>query len=253
VERRDGIGRRIDGAEGDFKRSARIATQARKRTRALRAGETRAAVIGWARLARGKFIAIAGNIGAGKTELTGFLCKKYGLKPFFEPNDENPYLANFYQDMKTWAFRSQIFFLTHKFRLHRELEREPGTALQDRTIYEDAEIFAKNLYRQRYIDKRDFKTYWELYETIAQSLAPPDLMIYCRAPVKTLKERIKLRGRAMEKDIPTAYLTRLHGLYEEWFEGYKMSPVLVLPTDKLDYLTNLVDRVDLFRKIEKYL
>lgn len=200
-----------------------------------------------------KFIAIAGNIGAGKTELTAFLCKKYGLKPFYEPNDQNPYLSDFYKDMKTWAFRSQIFFLTHKFRLHRELERQSGTSLQDRTIYEDAEIFAKNLFRQRYIDKRDWQTYWELYENIAAALKPPDLMIYLRCPVKTLKQRIRLRGRKMEQDIPTAYLNRLNALYEDWFTRYKMSPVLVLPTDTLDYLTNLVDRVDLFRQIEKHL
>ena len=200
-----------------------------------------------------KFIAIAGNIGAGKTELTAFLCKRYGLKPFYEPNDQNPYLEDFYKDMKTWAFRSQIFFLTHKFRLHRELEKESGTALQDRTIYEDAEIFAKNLFKQRQISARDWKTYWELYETVSSSLRPPDLMIYLRCPVKTLKERIRLRGRKMEQDIPTRYLTRLNGLYEDWFGRYKMSAVLVLPTDTLDYLTNLVDRVDLFRQIESHL
>lgn len=200
-----------------------------------------------------KFIAIAGNIGAGKTELTSFLCKKYGLEPFYEPNDQNPYLADFYKDMKTWAFRSQIFFLTHKFRLHRELERQTGTAIQDRTIYEDAEIFAKNLHRQRTIDKRDWQTYWELYETISASLRPPDLMIYLRCPVKTLKQRIRIRGRKMEQDIPTPYLKRLNDLYEDWFKRYSLSPVLVLPTDTLDYLTNLVDRVDLFRQIEKHL
>lgn len=200
-----------------------------------------------------RFIAIAGNIGAGKTELTGFLCKRYGLKPFYEPNDANPYLEDFYQDMKTWAFRSQLFFLTHKFRLHRELERQDGTALQDRTIYEDAEIFAKNLHRQRLIDKRDWQTYWELYENVSAALKPPDLMIYLRCPVKTLKQRIRLRGRKMEQDIPTAYLKRLNGLYEDWFARYKLSPVLVLPTDTLDYLTNLVDRADLFRQIEKHL
>ncbi len=204
-------------------------------------------------VAQKKFIAIAGNIGAGKTELTAFLCKKYGLTPFYEPNDQNPYLADFYKDMKTWAFRSQIFFLTHKFRLHRQLEQGEGTALQDRTIYEDAEIFAKNLHRQRFIDKRDWRTYWELYETVASSLRPPDLMIYLKCPVRTLKDRIRLRGREMEKDIPTPYLKRLNDLYEDWFKGYKMSPVLVLPTDTLDYLTNLVDRVDLFRQIEKHL
>ncbi len=201
-----------------------------------------------------KFIAIAGNIGAGKTELTAFLCKKYGLKPFYEPNDQNPYLEDFYKDMKTWAFRSQIFFLTHKFRLHRELEREQDTtALQDRTIYEDAEIFARNLARQRLIDKRDWQTYWELYETIASALKPPDLMIYLRCPVKTLKERIKIRGRKMEQDIPLPYLKRLNDLYENWFERYTMSPVLVLPTNTLDYVTDLVDRADLFKQIEKHL
>ena len=204
-------------------------------------------------MAQKKFIAIAGNIGAGKTELTAFLCKKYGLTPFYEPNDQNPYLADFYKDMKTWAFRSQIFFLTHKFRLHRELEQGEGTALQDRTIYEDAEIFAKNLQLQRFIDKRDWRTYWELYETISSSLRPPDLMIYLKCPVRTLKDRIRLRGREMEKDIPTTYLKRLNDLYEDWFKSYKMSPVLVLPTDTLDYLTNLVDRVDLFKQIEKHL
>lgn len=204
-------------------------------------------------MAEPKFIAIAGNIGAGKTELTGFLCKKYRLKPFFEPNDQNPYLPDFYKDMRTWAFRSQLFFLTHKFKLHRELERAGQTALQDRTIYEDAEIFAKNLKRQRFIDQRDWATYWELYEAIAAALRPPDLMIYLRCPVKTLRQRIKLRGRAMEQDIPVGYLKRLNALYEDWFGRYKLSPVLVLQTDTLDYLTNLVDRADLFRQIEKHL
>jgi deoxyadenosine/deoxycytidine kinase len=200
-----------------------------------------------------KFIAIAGNIGAGKTELTSFLCKKYGLTPFLEPNEQNPYLADFYRDMKTWAFRSQIFFLTHKFRLHRALQRRSETVVQDRTLYEDAEIFAKNLHRQGFIDRRDFGTYWELYQSIAETLAAPDLMIYLKCSVKTLRERIRLRGRSIERDIPTAYLKRLNDLYEEWFRGYSLSSVLVLSTDKLDYLTDLVDRVDLFHKIETYL
>lgn len=201
-----------------------------------------------------KFIAIAGNIGAGKTELTQFLTRRYGLIPFFEPNDENPYLEDFYRDMKTWAFRSQLFFLSRKFQLHREMDRrQNGTLLQDRTIYEDAEIFARNLHRQRYIDKRDWDTYWSLYEGISSALAPPDLMIYLRCPVRTLKQRIKLRGRAMEQDIPTAYLKRLNDLYEEWFKRYSLSKVLVLPTDKLDYIQDLVDRVDLFRQIERHL
>ena len=200
-----------------------------------------------------KFIAIAGNIGAGKTELTEFLCRRYGLKPFYEPNDQNPYLADFYSDMRTWAYRSQLFFLTHKFRLHLALQGEPGAVIQDRTIYEDAEIFARNLFRQRLIEKRDFDTYWELYQSIKRALRPPDLMIQLRCPVRTLRQRIRSRGRSFEQDIPAEYLRRLNRLYEEWFARYDLSPVLVLETDKLDYLTDLVDRVDLFERIERHL
>ena len=200
-----------------------------------------------------RFIAIAGNIGAGKTELTEFLCRRYGLKPFYEPNDQNPYLADFYADMRTWAYRSQLFFLTHKFRLHLALQDEPAAVIQDRTIYEDAEIFARNLFRQRLIDKRDFDTYWELYQSIKRALRPPDLMIQLRCPVRTLRQRIRARGRSFEQDIPAGYLSRLNRLYEDWFACYDLSPVLVLETDKLDYLTDLVDRVDLFERIEKYL
>ncbi len=200
-----------------------------------------------------RFIAIAGNIGAGKTELTRFLCRRYDLKPFFEPNEQNPYLADFYKDMKAWAYKSQVYFLTHKFRLQLEMQDEPGTVVQDRTIYEDAEIFAKNLHRQRTIDTRDFKTYWQLYRSISQTLRPPDLMIQLSCPVKTLRRRIKLRGRAMEQEIQVAYLSRLNRLYEDWFKRYDLSPVLKLETDRLDWLTDLVDRVDLFRRIERYL
>ncbi|MBS2021310.1 MAG: deoxynucleoside kinase [Deltaproteobacteria bacterium] len=202
---------------------------------------------------RKRFLAVAGNMGAGKSELVSFLCRRYGLKPFFEPNDTNPYLADFYADMKKWAFHSQVYFLTHKFRLHRELMAEPGTALQDRTIYEDAEIFCENLHRQKMIDARDYKMYRELYESVTASLQPPDLMIFLKCPVKTLKKRIAQRGRAMEQQIPTEYLTRLNKLYDEWRARYTLSPVIELETDRLDYLTDLVDRLDLFKQIEKYL
>ncbi|HSF78512.1 MAG TPA: deoxynucleoside kinase [Steroidobacteraceae bacterium] len=204
-------------------------------------------------MATQKFIAIAGNIGAGKTELTEFLFRRYGLKPFYEPNDQNPYLEDFYADMKTWAYRSQLFFLTHKFRLHLSLQGEPGAVVQDRTIYEDAEIFARNLYRQRLIEKRDFETYWELYQSIGRALRPPDLMIQLRCPVRTLRQRIRARGRSFEQDIPAAYLRRLNLLYEDWYARYDLSPVLRLEIDKLDYLTDLVDRVDLLDRIEHYL
>ena len=209
--------------------------------------------MGAAPVAGKRFIAVAGNIGAGKTELTRFLCRRYGIKPFYEPNEQNPYLADFYKDMKTWAYRSQLFFLAHKFRLQLELQDEPGTVVQDRTIYEDAEIFAKNLYRQRLIEARDYKVYLQLYRSIAKALKPPDLMIQLSCPVRILRKRIQLRGRAMEQEIPVVYLRGLNRLYEDWFKRYDLSPVLRLETDRLDWLTDLVDRVDLFRKIERYL
>ena len=200
-----------------------------------------------------KFIAVAGNIGAGKTELTEFLCRRYGLRPFYEPNDANPYLADFYRDMRRWAYRSQMFFLARKFRLHLELQDCQEAVIQDRTLYEDAEIFARNLHLQRYIDRRDFSCYWELYQSIAATVRPPDLMIQLRCPVRTLRQRIRARGREMEQDIPNRYLTRLNKLYDEWFANYRLSPVLTLETDQLDWLTDLVDRVDLFRRLEKFL
>ena len=199
-----------------------------------------------------RFIAVAGNMGAGKSELVLFLCRRYGLKPFFEPNETNPYLADFYADMKAWAFHSQIYFLTHKFRLHREMMLEPGTVVQDRTIYEDAEIFCENLRRGGMISERDYRMYRELYATATSALSPPDLMIFLKCPVKTLKKRILSRGRKMEIDVPTAYLTSLNKLYDEWRGRYDLSPVIELETDRLDYLTDLVDRLDLFKQIERY-
>ena len=200
-----------------------------------------------------KFVAVAGNIGVGKSTLVEMLCARLGWEPFFEPVTENPYLADFYADMKTWAYRSQLFFLTHKFRLHLDLHGEPGAVVQDRTIYEDAEIFARNLYRQKLIEKRDFDTYWALYDAIRRTLRPPDLMIQLRCPVRTLRQRIHARGRSFEQDIPAAYLRRLNMLYEDWDARYDLSPVVTLETDRLDYLTDLVDRVDLFQRIERYL
>jgi len=203
--------------------------------------------------AKKRFLAVAGNMGAGKSELVQFLCRRYGLKPFYEPNETNPYLVDFYADMKKWAFHSQIYFLTHKFRLHRELMADPGTVVQDRTIYEDAEIFCENLHRTGMIDARDYKMYRELFDAVTASLQPPDLMIFLKCPVPTLKKRIARRGRAMEQQIPTEYLKRLNTLYDEWRGRYTLSPVIELATDKLDYLTNLVDRLDLFKQIERYL
>lgn len=197
-----------------------------------------------------RFIAVAGNIGAGKSTLVEFLSRQYALRPFYEPNADNPYLEDFYADMKRWAFHSQLYFLAEKFRLHQELETLDQAVIQDRTIYEDAEVFAENLYRQRKMSKRDYLTYRSLYEAIIRELRPPTLMIYLRCGLKTLSQRIRLRGRPEEQNIPRGYLMRLQELYEEWFSRYSLSETLVIDTDQLDYLQDLVDRIDLFARIE---
>jgi len=199
------------------------------------------------------YIAVSGNMGSGKTSLVDFLSKRYPLRPVFEPNADNPYLEDFYKNMKKWAFQSQLYFLTAKFRLHRELEKYSGSVIQDRTIYEDAEIFALNLKRGRCISSRDFGTYWELYQTICRDLRPPDVMIYLRCTVGALRKRIRQRGRESEVSVPVSYLRRLHRLYEDWISRWELSPVIEIHTDKVDYVTDLVDRLDLLKKIEDYL
>lgn len=137
-----------------------------------------------------KFIAVAGNIGVGKSTLVTLLCKQLKWEPFYEPVGENPYLVDFYADMASWSFHSQIFFLTRRLRSHHQLSQHPTSVVQDRSVYEDAEIFAQNLYLQGHIKERDYETYRELYETITQVLPPPDLVIYLRASVDTLMDRI---------------------------------------------------------------
>ena len=198
-------------------------------------------------------IAIAGNMGTGKTTLVDFLARTYGVSPFYEPNDDNPYLPDFYKDMKTWAFRSQIYFLSSKFRLHQQLDRMPGVVALDRTIFEDAEIFATALHEMRKINKRDWQTYWRFYEAILDAIKPPDLMIYLSCSMRNLRKRIRLRGRAMERNVPLSYLKRLERLYERWIGSYTMSEVLVLKTDDLDYVQDLVHRLDVMERIEALL
>jgi deoxyadenosine/deoxycytidine kinase len=200
-----------------------------------------------------KSIAIAGNIGAGKSTLVDFLTQTYGVEPFFEPNDDNPYLPDFYQDMKRWAFHSQLYFLSNKFRIHQQLDRTPGVVVQDRTIFEDAEIFATALHEMRHIDQRDWETYWGFYQTILHAIKPPDLMIYLRCSMRTLRRRIKLRGREMEQEIPLSYLKRLDRLYENWIDSYQLSEVLVLETDRLDYIHDMLYRLDVMERLEKIL
>lgn len=203
--------------------------------------------------ASGKTIAIAGNIGAGKSSLVEFLTRTYGIEPFYEPNDENPYLPDFYVDMERWAFHSQLYFLSNKFRMHQQLEQRPGVVVLDRTIYEDAEIFATALHKMRKFTGRDWDTYWSFYQVIVNAIRPPDLMIYLRCSMRTLRKRIRLRGRTMEQDIPLSYLKRLEGLYEQWLANYQFGEVLVLETDKLDYINDMVDCLDVMERVEALL
>jgi deoxyadenosine/deoxycytidine kinase len=200
-----------------------------------------------------KSIAIAGNIGAGKSTLVEFLARTYGIMPFYEPNDQNPYLADFYDDMNRWAFHSQMYFLSNKFRLHQALDKSKGVVVLDRTIFEDAEIFALALHEMGRIDKRDWETYLGFYKTILEAIKPPDLLIYLRCSVRTVRKRIKLRGREMEMNIPLAYIKRLNRLYEAWIQNYRLGEVLILETDKLDYANDLLYQLNVMEKIEAVL
>ncbi len=185
-----------------------------------------------------KFIAVAGNIGVGKSTLVSLLSNRLSWEPFYEPVLENPYLADFYQNMRAWSFHSQIFFLTHRLRSHRQLLDHPTSAIQDRSVYEDAEVFAKNLFLRGLFDERDYQSYRELYQVLAEFLPPPDLVIYLRASVPTLQNRIASRGRDYERNIAPEYLQQLNDLYENWVHQFSLCPVLMVPTDDLNYVSN---------------
>lgn len=185
-----------------------------------------------------RFVAIAGNIGVGKSTLTELLSQRLGWEPFFEAVNDNPYLSDFYEDMERWSFHSQIYFLSRRLRHHWQLLQRPESVVQDRTVYEDAEIFACNLYRQGLMGARDYRSYWELYQVVTTVLPSPDLIVYLRASISTLRDRIHKRGRSYEKSISTTYLEQLNELYEEWIDAFSLCPVLTVPSDDLDFVTN---------------
>ncbi|MEM1034251.1 MAG: deoxynucleoside kinase [Myxococcota bacterium] len=202
-----------------------------------------------------KVIAVAGNMGAGKSSLVDWLHQQFGMTPFFEPHHDNPYLEDFYRDMSRWAFASQTWFLIQRFKIHRDIERRAAdgeVVVQDRTIYEDAEIFAAHLHRAGHLSDRDWASYASLYDNLREVLQPPELMIYLRCPLPTLTKRIKKRGRAYEAAVPRRYLKALEDLYETWFATYDASPKLRLDTDRLDYVEHLFDRLELLQAIETH-
>jgi len=190
------------------------------------------------------FIAVAGNIGAGKSTLTSLLSQRLSWEPFLEGVSDNPYLADFYDDMARWSFHSQVFFMARRLRHHRQLLERPNSVIQDRTVYEDAEIFARNLYVQGSMSERDYATYNELYRAVTAILPPPNLVIYLSASVDTLRSRIQQRDRTFERSIADDYLVRLNGLYEDWMEHFSLCPVLTIPADRLDFVANS-DHLDL--------
>jgi hypothetical protein len=199
------------------------------------------------------YVVLAGNIGAGKSTLVRMMCERLGWEPYYEPVTENPYLEEFYRDMKRWAFHSQVFFLTYRARAHRALMDVPRPVVQDRSFYEDAEVFARALHRQGAMSDRDWDTYRGLYRTLTSLLAPPDLVVYLRASVPTLQRRIAQRARAFEASISDAYLDGLNALYEEWIGGFTLAPTLIVPSDRLDFVKDSKDLATILSTVQERL
>ncbi|MFD0993746.1 deoxynucleoside kinase [Tenacibaculum geojense] len=195
-------------------------------------------------------VAIAGNIGAGKTTLTKLLAKHYNWEPHFESVDENPYLDDFYAEMERWSFNLQVYFLNSRFRQVLELRKSGKKIIQDRTIYEDAHIFAPNLHAMGLMTNRDFSNYSSLFELMENLVTPPDLLIYLRADISTLVGQIHKRGRDYESSISIDYLSRLNERYEAWISKYTKGKLLIIDVDNLDFVDNpedlgyIIDRID---------
>lgn len=195
-------------------------------------------------------IAIGGNIGSGKTTLTGLLAKHYNFTAHYETVDENPYINDFYDEMSRWAFNLQVYFLHNRFSQVAEIHRNGSKVIQDRTIYEDAYIFATNLHDMGLMSSRDYDNYMSLFTLMISFVKPPDLLIYLRASIPTLVKQIQKRGRAYESGIRLDYLQRLNERYEAWIENYTLGPKLIIDVDNNDFLENpealrrIIDKVE---------
>ncbi len=198
----------------------------------------------------GMHIAVAGNIGAGKTTLTGLLAKHYKWEAHYEDVEENPYLNDFYEDMHRWSFNLQIYFLNSRFNQIVEIRKSPKTVIQDRTIYEDAFIFAPNLHSMGLMSSRDFENYFTLFNLMTSLIQPPDLLIYLRASVPRLVEQIQKRGRKYESGIRLDYLKKLNERYEAWISGYNNSKILIIDIDKNNFHEKTEDLREIINKID---
>ena len=197
-----------------------------------------------------KYIAIAGNIGAGKSSLTELLAKHFKWQAFYESVENNPYLSDFYENMLRWSFNLQIYFLSSRFRRQKRMLEQKISLIQDRTIYEDVEIFAKNLHEMNLMSDRDFSNYEALFDQMSCYLRAPDMLVYLRAQVPTLVRQIQKRGRAYENTIRIDYLERLNRLYEDWIERYEHEK-LIIDTDDLDFVNNPKDLGKIIALIEQ--
>ncbi|BDP40247.1 deoxyguanosine kinase [Deinococcus aetherius] len=182
------------------------------------------------------YLAVSGNIGSGKSTLTRMLSDRYGLRPVYEPYAENPYLEDFYRNMRRYSFHSQVYFLSRRLEQHLNLVTGARYVIQDRTVFEDANIFARNLYESGQMEGRDWATYLGLYEGILPALRVPDLLIHIDASLPTLRQRIAQRGRDYEQNIPDTYLLGLNRLYDEWIRAFDACPVVRVPGDRLDFV-----------------
>jgi len=200
-----------------------------------------------------KHIAVAGNIGSGKTTLTGMLAKHYKWTPHFEDVEHNPYLVDFYEDMPRWAFNLQIYFLNNRIKNLIEIRNGKETVIQDRTIFEDAYIFAPNLFDMGLMTKRDFENYSSFFQNLKTLVKPPDLLIYLKASIPTLVDQIQKRGREYEENIRLDYLKRLNGFYNKWIEKYTDGPLLVIDVDNCNFADKEEDLADVVRKIDAQL
>ena len=196
------------------------------------------------------FIAVAGNIGVGKSTLTRLLSRAFGWEPFYEAAAENPYLADFYADMRTWSFHSQVFYLGKRLEHHRLLIDHRASVVQDRTVYEDAEIFARNLYEQGRMTDRDYDAYRRLYRAVSSFMPPPDLIVYLRASTPTLQAHIAKRGNEYELNIAPEYLDQLNRLYDAWIEDWTACPVLTIDMDNLDFIRRDDDLDSIFAQVK---